>query len=188
MSQIAAKFASYITQPLNVYNFQIKFVYSLGGKVIDDENALLYVQSATFPKEDLQEVKSTYKGETVTWRAKPANGGDWSITVPEGDGGQVRKAIEKLKHDFYNQRSGAITPTRWFDIIIYQNDLQDNPVFKCVLKGCWLKGRGDNQVKTDSVTESWSNTFTFHYTWLDDNPNAVDAPNNQPSMNPFTGE
>ena len=188
MSQKAARFASIITQPLNVYNFQIKFVSYTGVKVVDDDDVLLIVSSAQIPSESLRSMTETYKGEKIEYPAKPETGGDWKITIPEGDGGQVRKVMDKLKHNIYNQKSGVITPKPWFDIIIYQNDLQDNPVFKCVLKGCWMKGRDANDVKTDNVTDSWKNNYTFHYTWIEDDPNGVDAPNNERSANPFTGE
>lgn len=188
MSQKAAKFAGIITQPLNVYNFQIKFVSVTGGKVLDDENVLLTVQSAQMPSETFRSMTEVYKGEKIEYATKPENGGDWKITMPEGDGGQVRKVMDKLKYNMYDQKTGTITPRPWFDIIIYQNDLQDNPVFKCVLKGCWLKGRDANDLKTDNVTDSWKNNYTFHFTWIEDDPNADDAPNNERSANPFTGE
>lgn len=188
MSQKVAKFASYITQPLNIYNFQIKFVSITGGKVLDDENVLLAVQSAQFPSEQLQEMTLNYKGEEIKYPTKPKTGGDWKITIPEGDGGQVRKVMDKLKHNIYNQKLGTLTPMPWFDIIVFQNDLQDNPVFKCVLKGCWMKGRDNNDLKTEDVTNSWSNSYTFRYTWIQDDPNDIDAPNNQKSANPFTGQ
>ncbi len=188
MSQKVAKFASYITQPLNIYNFQIKFVSIMGGKVLGDDNVLYTVQSAQFPSEMLRSTTLIYQGQKIEYPAKPDTGGDWKITIPEGDGGQVRKVMDKLKHSIYNQKSGAMTPKPWFDIIVFQNDLQDNPVFKCVLKGCWLKGRDNTDLKTDDVTSSWSNNYTFRYTWIQDDPNDQDAPNNQRSADPFTGQ
>lgn len=198
MSQKIAQFASYLTQPLNVYNFEIAFVKPVGGgNVLEGvdgfNNPLLYVQSASFPKEELQYMTLNYKGEEIQYPAKPKIGGDWTITIPEGDGGQVRKSLDKLKHNFYDQSSGAITPRPWFNIVVIQKDLQDNVVFKCVLVGCWLKGRNENQLKTENVTENWTNTYTFRYTYIQDNPNAKQGnleyvESKDKTFDPFTGE
>lgn len=187
MSQKIARFASLITQPLNVYNFEIRFVSSLGGKILDNDDVLLAVQSAQFPAEQMQEMTLNYQGEEIHYPAKPKLGGDWTITIPEGDGGQVRKVMDKLKHNRYDQNTGSMMPIPWFDIIVFQKDLQDNKVFQCVLKGCWLKGRGANDLKTEDVTTSWSNQYTFRYTWIQDNPNELGAPDNQKSVDPFSG-
>lgn len=186
MSRKAAEFASIITQPLNVYNFEVRFVTNNPLLKVND-NILLTVQSASFPEEKLREMVQYYKGERIVYAAKPDVGGNWTITLPEGDGGQVRKELDKLKHYIYDQKTGAMTPMSWFDIEVFQKDLQENIVFAVVLKDCWLKGRGAQDLKTENVTDSWKNSYEFHYSWIEDNPNAEGAPNNQKSPNPSTG-
>lgn len=165
MSRRVNKFASIITQPLNVYNFEIRIKNKL-----DEVNPdiLLTVQSTDYPSEVMREMSLNYQGEVIVYPAKPQNGGDWKISVPEGDKGQVRAELDRLKNSMYNQLTGSMTPTLWYDIEVFQKDLQENIVFSVVLHGCWMKGRGNNQLRTDNVTDSWSNEYTFHYTWIED--------------------
>ena len=167
MSRKINTFAGIITQPLNVYNFVIK----INAKGVDaiNNDILQTVQSTTFPTEQLREMTLNYRGEVITYPAKPQNGGDWSFTIPENDGGQIRKELDKLKNHIYDQQTGVMTPMPWFDVEVMQLDLQENKVFSVVLHGCWLKGRSNAQALNQSeVSTSWTNDYAFHYTWIED--------------------
>lgn len=176
MSRKANRFASIITQPLNVYNFEIR-IKSFVDEV--DADILATVQSTTFPSEQNQETTLYHQGEAVTYAVKPKVGGDWSITLPEGDKGQVRQELDRLKDAMYDQVTGVFTPQPWYDIEVFQKDLQENIVFSVVLHGCWIKGRGDQNLTAGEPTTNWSNVYTFHYGWLQDKlkPNLAGTPN-----------
>lgn len=165
MSRRINTFASVITQPLNVYNFEIR-IESLTDKVNSD--ILLTVQSTQFPSETMREMTLNYQGETIVYPAKPQLGGDWSFSIPEGDGGQVRNELDRLKNTMYDQKTGMMIPKQWYDVTLIQKDLSDNIVFKTILHGCWMKGRNATDLKTDDVSASWNLQYTFHYTWLED--------------------
>lgn len=165
MSRKANKFAAIITRPLNVYNFEIR-IKSQADSV--NEDILLIVQSTSFPAETLQEMTLNFQGEKIIYPTKPANGGDWTITIPEGDKGQVRNELDRLKDAIYDQKTGTVMPTLWYDIEVFQKDLQENVVFSVVLHGCWMKGRNNQDLNTENVTANWSNQYTFHYTWIED--------------------
>jgi len=165
MSRKISTFASIITQPLNVYNFEIR-IKSLVDSVNSD--ILLTVQSTEIPSEQLQSMTLNFQGEEIQYPAKPKTGGDWSFTIPEGDKGQVREELDRLKNAAYDQRTGMMTPQFWYDVEVFQKDLQDNVVFSSVLHGCWLKGRDAQQLDTKNVTDSWSLKYTFRYTWLEE--------------------
>lgn len=165
MSKQANHFASIITQPLNVYNFEIRIK-----SLVDEVNAdiLLTVQSTTFPSEQMRNMSLFNKGEEIQYPAKPQLGGDWSISIPESDKGRTHAELDRLKNAMYNQKTGSMTPTLWYDIEVFQKDLRENVVFSVVLHGCWIKGRNATNLNTQDVTTSWSNDYTFHYTWLED--------------------
>ena len=165
MSRRINKFASIITQPLNIYNFEIR-IKSLVDEVNPD--ILLTVQSTQMPAEQFRETTLQYQGETITYQAKPQLSGDWTFTIPEGDRGQIREELDRLKDAVYDQKSGAMIPQMWYDIEIFQKDLSDNIVFSSVLHSCWLKGRGNTDLKTEDVSSNWQLTYTFHYTWLEE--------------------
>lgn len=177
MSRKVNTFASFITQPLNVYNFQIR-ITSPVDKV--DEAVLMVVQSAKFPSEKMRTMEKNFQGEKITYPAKPANGGTWTITVPEGDKGQTRRELDRLKNRMYDQKTGTLIPNFWYDIEVFHRDLQDNIVFSVVLHGCWSIGRGDFDLKTDDVSSSVNWSYDFQYQWLEDKLN-----NNPGTPNPF---
>lgn len=166
MSRRIHEFAAVITQPLNVYNFEIRITRADGDKV--DEGILLTVQSTTFPSESLRKMQLNYKGEKISYPAKPEIGGDWKISVPENDKGSVRKELDRLKNAMYDQKTGALVPGLWYDVQVFQKDLSENIVFSVILHGCWLVGRGETQLKTEDVTTNWAMDYTFNYTWIED--------------------
>lgn len=165
MSRKVNKFASIITQPLNVYNFEIR-IKNLVDEV--NPNILLTVQSTSFPSEQMRSTILYYQGEEMEFPAKPKLGGDWTINVPEGDGGQIRAELDRLKNNIYDQKTGSMTPMPWYDIEVFQKDLQENIVFSVILHGCWMKGRNAVDLDTNDVSNSWKNVYTFRYTWLED--------------------
>ena len=177
MSRKINTFASFITQPLNVYNFQIR-ITSPTDKV--DESVLMVVESTKFPSEKLREMVLNYQGEKISYPAKPENGGTWTITVPEGDKAQVRKELDRLKNKQYDQKSGVMSPTTWYDVEVFHRDLQDNIVFSIVLHGCWLMGRNEIDLKTEDATSSVKWSYDFKYQWIEDKVN-----DNEGSPNPF---
>ncbi len=165
MSRRASRFANIITQPLNVYNFEIRITSRVDTV---DADILLTVQSSTFPSESLQETSYNHQGEKITYAVKPSVGGDWSITLPEGDRGQVRNELDRLKDAMYDQVTGVFTPQPWYNIEVFQKDLQDNIVFSVVLHDCWIKGRNAQNLNAGEAGSNWSNDYTFHYGWLQD--------------------
>lgn len=158
MSRKVNQFASYLTQPLNVYNFQIR-ITSPTDKV--DETVLMVVSSTKFPSEKMRKMEKYYQGEKITFAAKPDSSGTWTITVPEGDKGQTRRELDRLKNKQYDQKTGMLTPTPWYDIEVFHRDLQDNIVFSVVLHGCWLLGRDGIDLKTQDVTSSVDWNYEF---------------------------
>jgi hypothetical protein len=165
MSRKINRFAGIITQPLNIYNFQI-VIKNRTDEV--DSDILLTVQSTEMPSEQMREMILYHQGEAITYPAKPQLGGDWTFTIPEGDKGQIRNELDRLKDAVYDQKTGKVTPRVWYDIEVFQKDLSDNIVFSSVLHGAWLKGRGKTDLKTEDVQNSWQLTYTFHYTWLEE--------------------
>lgn len=165
MSRCINKFASVITQPLNIYNFKIVIK-----NIVDEVNQdiLLTVQSTSFPAETLRETTLNFKGEEIHYPAKPTTGGDWTFTIPENDKGSIAMELDRLKHATYDQKTGVMTPQLWYNVEVMQLDLSDNIVKSAILHGCWLKGRDNTNLDTSNVTNSWSNTYTFRYTWLED--------------------
>jgi len=177
MSRKVNTFASFITQPLNVYNFEIR-ITSPTDKV--DETVLMVVESTKFPSEKMRTMEKNFQGEKITYAAKPDSSGTWTITVPEGDKGQTRKELDRLKNKMYDQKSGSVIPTIWYDVEVFHRDLQDNIVFSVVLHGCWLKGRDAIDLKTNDVSSSVSWNYEFQYQWIEDKLN-----NNPGTPNPF---
>lgn len=164
MSRCINQFASIITQPLNIYNFKIVIK-----NAVDEvnEKILLTVQSTTFPAETLRETTLNYKGEEIHYPAKPTIGGDWTFTIPDNDNGMVHAELDRLKNAMYDQKTGTMTPTLWYDVEVMQLDLSDNIVKSAIMHGCWLKGKDNTSLDTSNVTTSWSNTYTFRYAWLE---------------------
>jgi len=165
MSRKINGFASFLTQPLNVYNFEIR-IKSISDKV--DENVLMVVKSTSIPAEKMRKMTQTYQGETISYMAKPDASGEWTFTLPEGDRAQVKKELDRLKHRCYNQDTGMLTPQPWYNVEVYQKDLQDNIVLGVVLHGAWLVGRNSQNLDTADVTKSYEWTYTFQYQWLKD--------------------
>ena len=165
MSRKINTFASFITQPLNVYNFEIR-IKSINDKV--DETVLMVVKSTSIPTEKMRKMEKYFQGEKITYQAKPEVGGEWTISLPEGDRAQVKKELDRLKHKCYDQRTGMLTPQPWYNIEVYQKDLQDNIVLSVLLHGCWLVGRNDQQLKTEDVSSSYEWSYTFQYQWIED--------------------
>ena len=177
MSRQVNSFAAYLTQPLNIYNFQIR-ITSINDKV--DENVLMVVSATKFPSEKLRKMEKYYHGEKITYAAKPDSSGTWTITVPEGDRAQTCRELDRLKDQQYDQRTGNLTPTPWYDIEVFHRDLQDNIVFSVVLHGCWLLGRDGFDLKTQDVTSSVDWNYEFQYQWIENK-----LRKNAGSPNPF---
>lgn len=165
MSRQINRFAGIITQPLNVYNFELR-IKSLVDEVNPD--VLLTVQSTTFPAESMRDMTLNYKGEEIKYPAKPALGGDWTFSIPDNDKGTIQAELDRLKHNTYDQKTGTMTPNPWYDVEVFQKDLRENIVKSVILHGCWLRGRDATTLNTSDVSTSWSNTYTFRYTWLED--------------------
>lgn len=159
MSIRAVEFARVITNPLNIYNFEVK---------IPGFDYAMIVESTTFPAEQSREMKLTRQGEDIYYRAKPVVGGKWNVKVPENDDGKVRYSMEKLIRDAWEQKSGALRPEKWLDIDIFARDQADNIVFHSVLHGCWLQQRNSVSLNTADVTSNWAWDFQFVYCWIED--------------------
>lgn len=159
MSRKVQQFANVITQPLNIYNFDIS---------IPAINFSSVVQASTFPSEKLQIMTLFTHGEQVQYPSIPKNGGQWQVTLPESDSGIIRREFEAIKSNMWNQKTGLLTPPKWYDISVIARDLADNPVFSGVLHGCWIMGRNDVNLNAQDVQTSWKWDYMFIYQWLED--------------------
>lgn len=178
MSRKINTFASFITQPLNTYNFRIS-IKSLTDKV--DDNVTMVVESASVPSEKMRTMELSYQGEKISYPAKPELGGEWQITIPENDRASVKRELDRLKNKMYDQKTGMMSPSQWYTVEVHQLDLSDNIVFSCVLHGCWIVGRDSMNLKTDDVSTSYKWQYTFKYQWIED----IDASGVDGTPNPF---
>jgi len=159
MSIKVSTFTSIINQPLNTHKFNVS---------IPELDLSMIVESTTFPSEQLEEVQLYYQGESIKYPTIPSQSQSWSITIPEGDNGVVRRQFEELKSKFYSQKTGLLKNNPWKDVVITVLDLQDKEVFKVILHGVWLKGRNDVSLSADSTTTPWKWEYSFVYQWIED--------------------
>ena len=169
MSIKVAAFAKIITQPLNLYNFNITFDYSVGTDVKNDlDRIMLVVQSTSFPSEKLRKIELYSYGEVVRYPTLPENEGSWKIKIPENDNGDIRSILDSLKTKIYDQKSGALTPPNKTTITVTSKDMADGEVFSVDLHGCWIQGRDSVELSSNNVTDSWNWDYNFVFDWIED--------------------
>lgn len=154
-------------KPLTTHNFTISI------PDIDSE-LLLLVTSTEFPADSLQEMVLSTSGEQVRYPTKASNQGSWSFSIPEYADGIVKKTVESLRSDIYNQVSGKLNIQKFYDVVITVNDLDRSymdsgkPAMKVVLHGCFLTKRDGVQLSSTQSAQQLSLQYTFHYQWLED--------------------
>lgn len=159
MSRKVQQFASIITQPLNIYNFEV---------IIPGFPDAIIITSTDFPAEKLRVVEKWFKGEKIRYQSIPENGGTWKFKIPENDGGTIKKQLDKFKSKAWNQTTGLLVPIMWNNVQVYSRDLADNNVFGVVLHGCWLQDRGSVGLDSGKPDGSWDWEYEFVYQWLED--------------------
>lgn len=160
MSRKLNTFAAVITQPLNTHNFVVTIPGANTSEIV--------VSSTSFPSEKLRMVKLYYQGEEIRYPTIPENSGTWDITIPESDGGVIRRELENLKGSMYDQMSGIMDSSKWKNITVTARDLNDQPVFQCVLHGAWISGRDDVSLDNSDPTQAWKWKYTFHFQYIED--------------------
>lgn len=160
MSRKVNTFASIITQPLNVHNFYVD--------IPGVTTASIVVSAADFPSEKMRKMILHFQGEEIRYPTIPSNQGEWKIKVPENDKGEIRRQLDSLKSARWDQKSGILSPTKWFDPIITARDLQLNPVFSCIMHGAWLVGRDQLNLSNADPTKNWEWDYEFCYQWIED--------------------
>lgn len=162
MSNKVQTFASIITNPMNLHNFEVR----IPGV---DPNTTLIVESTTFPTQGkFREISLWFQGEKVTYPGLPENGGNWTIRIPESDTGVVAKEFHKLVTAMYNQKTGVMKPTVWKDVEVYCKDLQGNITFSVILHGCWLAQKNQVNLNASTPDQSWKWDYVFVYQWIED--------------------
>ena len=164
MSNKVAKFASIITQPLNLYNFYL----TIKGLSQEDNEVLATVQSTSFPSEKLRTIELWANGEIVRYPSIPQNDGGWKIKIPENDNGKIRSIFDGLKRKIYDQKTGTLIPPTMYDIVVVARDMQDRQVFKAILHGCWIQGREGVEMSSSDNQKSWEWDYNFVYQWIED--------------------
>lgn len=162
MSNKAQRFAGVITNPMNVFNFEI----NIPGV---NSNCTLVVESTTYPQQGkFRTISLWYQGEQVRYPGLPENGGEWTVRIPESDDGKILKAFHELSSVRYNQKTGVMSPVKFNDITLVMKDLQGNEVYHVVLHGCWINSRNNVNLSAQQAGDSWKWDFVFTYQWIED--------------------
>lgn len=159
MSRKVNKFASIITNPLNIHNFVVDipgFEYSI------------LVSSTSFPSEKLRTVTKYYQGEKIDYPTIPELGGSWEFTIPENDNGIIKKKLDSFKSKMWDQKSGIFVPNLWKNVTVTSRQLDDTEVFSVILHGAYLLGRNSVNLKNSDPTASWDWDYQFRYQWIED--------------------
>jgi hypothetical protein len=162
MSNKVQTFASIISNPMNLHNFEVQ----IPGV---DSNVTLIVESTTFPAQGkFREISLWFQGEKITYAGLPENGGSWTVRIPESDTGKVAKELHKLIKQFYDQKTGVMLPGTWKDITILSKDLSGKIVFKVVLHGAWLAQKNQVNLSSSTPDQAWKWDYVFVYQWVED--------------------
>lgn len=156
---------------MNTHNFVVR----IPGIGLDVD---MLVESTTYPSEQLQVVTLYTQGERIDYPTIPTNDHAWAITVPESDSGIVRRTLEGLKSEMYNQKTGLFTPSLWKNVHVFARDLQDQPRWHGILHGTWLEGHQNVNLNATQPTSPWKWDYRFHYQWIEEVTDKTDDWNN----------
>lgn len=162
MSIKISTFTNVISNPMNTHNFALD--------IPGFEDYAITVQSTTFPSEQFRTTVLYMDGEEVRYPTIPQNSGTWGFNVPETDDGSIGAALNAIKAQMWNQKSGAFTPdiSLWRDITVTCRDLNSVESFCVVLHGAWLQGHNDIQLNKQSVETNFRYDWVVRYQWLED--------------------
>ena len=169
-------FAGIMTNPLNVYNFEVKI------PGLDTPELTLLIESTTFPTQGkFREISLWYMGQQVRYPGLPENGGTWQFKIPESDNGVVATQFKKLFDAMYDQKSGIMKPIIWKNIDIFQKDTAGNIVYHSILHGCWIAQKNPVNLSASTPGDAWKQDFVFVYQWIED----VQTSNSSGSSSPM---
>lgn len=161
MSLKANKFATTITNPMNIYNFQI----NIPGVT---EEIALCVQSTSFPSRGKTRNVDLYvQGEKVTYPTLPENGGTWSFKIPDSDSGIVRQTLKALFDEQYNEKEGTFHPHIWKDIDVFALDQPGNTCHHVILHGAWIQSLDNVNLDASNPGTAWQDNYTFVYNYVE---------------------
>jgi len=173
MSRKAEQFASIITNPLNTHNFMC----SIPG--VDDSISMI-IESTTFPTEKFRVITLWFQGEPIHYPGLPENDHTWKFSIPESDNGSIAKIFQDIKNEFWDQKTGILTPGSFKDVEVRARDLNGDIVFHVILHGAWLRGRDAVPLTNRDPQQNWKWDYEWVYTWIEDKLASVEG-----SSNPF---
>lgn len=160
MSIKAQTFARVITNPMNVYNFEVR---------IPGVDYSLIIESTQYPNQGkFRTISLWFQGEQIRYPGLPDNGGEWAFKIPESDDGKIAAAFKKLFDAMYNQKTGQMFHKKWKDIDLFAKDDAGNVTYSVTLHGCWIVSRQNVSVDQSRPGDAWKWDYAFVYQWIED--------------------